>query len=118
MKYLMMVLALAVVMFSPVAMADCGTGDCAVGAYGIGGLSSDGMAQGFYYVQPGTIRPEVTFQNSGNPDAGRLNITEGGTVLGTTSGTFRRGTIRGRASGVLGDFTGQCDPFIDPDCGF
>ena len=103
----------AVLLFIPsMADANCGDGACSVGALGTGGVSSDGKAQGFYDKFPSTRFPGSTFTNSGNLDAGRLNITGG---VGTTSGTFRQDSVRGRSSGTFGDWTGQC-PIEDFPC--
>ena len=95
-----------------IADAGCGDAQCSVGALGQGGTSSDGKAQGFYDKFPSTRFPGSTFTNSGNLDAGRLNITGG---VGTTSGTFRQDSVRGRSSGTFGDWTGQC-PIEDFPC--
>src|SRR5215203_2232156 len=78
----------------------CGDGQCSVGAFGQGGTSSDGKAEGFYDKHPSTRFLGSTYTNSGNSDAGRLNISGG---VGTTSGTFRQDSVRGRSTGIFGD---------------
>jgi hypothetical protein len=103
-------IAAALALIPLMAGAECGDGNCAVGALGTGGQASGGQAQGSHFEGPGAI-PGATITNSGNADAGRLQVS-----FGSISGTFRDGTARGRGTGVFGDWAGQCeDPFGDPD---
>jgi hypothetical protein len=97
----------ALVVLPSIAYSNCGGSSCAVGGSGTGGLSSGGKAQGF--------REEAgSFTNSGNADAGRLTI-QGGS--GTVSGTLRDEVFRGLGTGLLGDWSGQCDEEDFPgDC--
>jgi hypothetical protein len=89
--------------------ASCGGGgDCAVGGIGNGGAASEGKAQGSH-LQGTEQGASVT--NSGNADAGRLNIT--GADNGSLSGTFRSGIVRGRTTGFFGDCTGLCGDLFD-----
>jgi hypothetical protein len=97
-------------LLTPPALANCGDGDCNVGAAGQGGVASEGQAQGFRTEFPSIFFPGYGFSNTGNLDAGRLGITQPGEEpVGTTSGTFRQDSVRGRSTGVFGDWTGQCE---------
>jgi hypothetical protein len=109
------VAAAALILIPSLAPAQCGGNSCSVGAFGTGGTSSDGKAQGFRLTFPSTMFPGATFSNTGNFDAGRLSISDG---IGSTSGTFRQNptpTVRGNASGIFGDWSGQCDIEDFPD---
>ena len=107
-------LSAAVLVFvSPIAMGQCGGNTCSVGADGTGGEKSGGKAQGFHDEFVSTVRiPGAEITNSGNLDSGRFTVTLGGTSLGTLSGTFREhpaATMRGRGTGLFGDWAGQCE---------
>src|SRR5215471_10692796 len=102
------VMVTSLILYSTVALANCGDGGCAVGGLGTGGESSLGKAQGLHFVGP---EGGVTVTNSGNASSGRLQVGP----LGTISGTIRGGTTRGRGTGIFGDWSGQCDdPFTNP----
>ena len=90
-------------------MAQCSS-NCSVGALGQGGQSSDGAAQGFRYVGPGS-QPEYTVTNVGNFDAGHVLAVLDGENAGTLDGTYHDGVCIGLATGVFGDYHGY-----DPDC--
>jgi hypothetical protein len=109
-----LLVALAFVLGSPLAYANCGDGACAVGGVGTGGVSSGGNAQGFHLQFPSTRFPGETFSNVGNSDAGRLNVTNQGSYMGT----LRDDIFRGRTSGIFGDSAGLCDfeDFLTDDC--
>ena len=106
--YRLLVCVIVSILYSAVALANCGDQDCFVGAGGAGGANSGGKAQGFHFEgQEG-----VAVTNSGNALSGRLQVGP----LGTVSGTIRQGTNRGRGTGIFGDWSGQCDdPFGNPD---
>jgi hypothetical protein len=88
----------------------CNT-NCSVGALGQGGASSGGAAQGFRYVAPGQVIPGSTVTNVGNFDAGHIDVSLDGDVLGTLDGTYHDGVCIGLATGVFGDLHGR-----DPNC--
>jgi hypothetical protein len=97
-----------------IASASCGTDDaCFVGALGTGGVASDGAAQGFHLDAPSIRYPGATATISGTADSGHNTYT--GSVTGTFSGTFRGTSVWGRATGIFGDHTGQCDLLVG-DC--
>jgi len=110
MKKLLSVLALTFV--PSMALAQCGD-TCFVGALGTGGAASDGSAQGFHLDAPSILFPGSTATISGNASSG--HNTYSGTATGTFSGTIRGSTGFGRATGLFGDYNGQCT-FGDPDC--
>lgn len=75
-------LAATLALIPSMVVANCGNGgDCAVGGIGTGGTASGGNAQGFRFH--GT-EGGASVTNSGNADAGRLNIT--GADSGSLSG--------------------------------
>ena len=112
MARLLLAFAAAALLHIPsIAMSQCGDGQCAVGAAGTGGEKSEGKAQGFHEVIPSIRFPGRTITNSGNNDAGHLNISGGGFPSGDLSGTFRPNpepAARGRGTGIFGDWSGQC----------
>lgn len=99
----------ASIMWPSSSLAQC-SGNCSVGALGQGGVSSDGAAQGFRYVGPGS-QPQYTVTNVGNSDAGHVLAVLDGENAGTLDGTYHDGVCIGLATGVFGDYTGY-----DPDC--
>jgi hypothetical protein len=109
-----LLIAVTLLLGSSLASANCGSGTCAVGAFGTGGDSSGGKAQGFHLQFPSTRYPGETFSNVGNFDAGRLNVTNQGSYMGTV----RDDVFRGRTDGVFGDSAGLCDfeDFLNDDC--
>jgi hypothetical protein len=114
-RFVVFAAAAVLILIPSLAPAQCGGTSCNVGAFGTGGTSSDGKAQGFLQKFPSTMFPGATFSNAGNFDAGRLSISDG---IGSTSGTFRQNptpTVRGQASGIFGDWSGQCDIEDFPD---
>ena len=96
-------LASSVTLWATAAMAACGTGDCAVAAFGQGGTASDGKAQGAHIERPSTLYPGETYFNTGNNYAGRIAVSNQGTIQGTE----RDGIARGHTSGVFGDASGH-----------
>jgi hypothetical protein len=86
-----------------------------VGAFGTGGGSSGGKAQGFRTESPGVLFPNRQLSNTGNFDAGRFNVTEGGRSIGSTNGAFRQHSVRGHSTGIFGNWSGQCDEVDFPD---
>jgi hypothetical protein len=109
------VVANAVTLGTIAASANCGTGGaCEVGSAGQGSASSDGKSQGFHTLGPGR-NPTTIVTNSGNLDAGRLDINRADGSRSTTSGTFRGDIVRGRGTGEFGDGTGQCPVDLCPD---
>ena len=84
-------------------MAACGTGECSVGTFGQGGAASDGKAQGEHVVRSSTLYPGETYFNTRNNDAGRIAVSNEGTI----QGTVRDDIMRGHTSGVFGDVSGQ-----------
>jgi len=110
MKALLAALALACA--PSIALAQCGD-TCFVGAFGTGGAASDGAAQGFHVDAPSVLFPGSTATISGTASSG--HNTYSGTATGTFSGTISGGTAFGRATGLFGDYNGQCD-FGDPQC--
>ena len=106
--------ALIVMLAPSLASAQCGD-TCFVGAFGQGGVASDGRAQGFHLDAPSFKYPGAEATVSGTVNSGHNSYS--GAVSGSLSGTFHgSGTaFTGRASGVLGDFTGHCD-LADPYC--
>ena len=96
-------LTIATTLWATSAMAACGTGECYVGTFGQGGVSSEGKAQGEHIVHPSLYFPGETYSNSGNDNAGRLAVSSEGSLQGTD----RDGTMRGHATGFLGDASGQ-----------
>jgi hypothetical protein len=110
----LLLVAATLLLGSSLAFANCGTGSCAVGALGTGGDKSGGRAQGFQLQFPSTRYPGETFSNTGNADAGRLNVTNQGSYMGTV----RDDIFRGRTSGVFGDSAGLCEleDFLNDDC--
>jgi len=109
----------ALVVMPQIAMSQCGGDTCSVGAAGTGGEKSAGKAQGFHEEFISTIRiPGAAITNSGNLDAGRFTVTRDGSSLGTSSGTFREhpdALLRGRGTGLFGDWSGQCEEDLAPD---
>lgn len=99
-------LTVATALWATSALAACGTGECYVGTFGQGGIASDGKAQGEHIVHPSLFFPGESYFNSGNDDAGRLAVSNEGTL----QGTVRDGVCRGHATGFLGDASGQ---FLD-----
>lgn len=97
------VLTFTTTLWATMAMAACGTGDCAVGTFGQGGIASDGKAQGEHIVRPSTLYPGETYFNTGNSDAGRIAVSNQGTL----QGTVRDDTMRGHATGFFGDASGH-----------
>jgi hypothetical protein len=87
-------------------MAQCNS-YCTVGALGQGGVSSDGNARGFRSVTPGQAIPGAIVTNVGNPDAGHIDVSLDGEVLGTLDGTYHDGACIGLATGVFGDYHGR-----------
>ena len=83
--------------------AACGSGDCGVGALGTGGVKSDGKAKGFHEERPSTRYSGETYTNVGNPDAGRLSVSN----TGTLQGTYRDGVSRGHTTGEFGNDSGR-----------
>jgi hypothetical protein len=101
-------------------MSQCGDGNCAVGAAGTGGEKSAGKAQGSHEEIPSIRFPGRTITNSGNADAGHLNISGGGFPSGDLTGTFRQNpqpSARGHGTGIFGDWSGQCaEELLFDDC--
>lgn len=85
------------------AMAACGTGECAVGTFGQGGTASDGKAQGEHIVRPSTLYPGETYFNTGNSFAGRIEVSNQGSI----QGMVRDDITHGHTTGVFGDASGQ-----------
>jgi hypothetical protein len=112
-RFCLAVTATALVFVSPAAMSNCGGDTCSVGALGTGGVKSGGKAQGFHDEFISTIRiPGAALTNSGNLESGRITVTLDGNSLGTLSGTIRENpqpTVRGRGTGLFGDWAGQCE---------
>jgi hypothetical protein len=96
-------LVMTATLWTTTAMAACGTGDCAVAAFGQGGIASDGKAQGAHIERPSTLYPGETYFNTGNNYAGRIAVSNEGTIQGTE----RDGLMRGHTSGVFGDASGH-----------
>jgi hypothetical protein len=96
-------LAAVTALWTTVAFAGCGTGECAVAAFGQGGIASDGKAQGAHLERPSTLYSGSTYFNTGNEDAGRIEVTGQGAI----QGTVREDITRGHASGIFGDASGQ-----------
>jgi len=110
-KLVLCVAAAALLSVPSIAMSQCNEAGCAVGAAGTGGEKSEGKAQGFREVIESIRFPGRIITNSGNLDAGRLNISGGGFPSGDLSGTFRQNpapSSRGRGTGIFGDWAGQC----------
>ena len=119
-KLVLSVVAAALVQIPSVALSQCGDNTCSVGRFGTGGESSGGKAQGFRTETPSTQFPGGTVTNVGNLDAGKLTVDSATASVGTTSGTFRLNpepSVRGRGTGVFGDWAGQCvEEDIFEDC--
>ena len=121
MNKLIPAVAAAVLLQIPsIAMSQCGDGNCAVGAAGTGGEKSAGKAQGSHEEIPSIRFPGRTITNSGNADAGHLNISGGGFPSGDLTGTFRQNpqpSARGHGTGIFGDWSGQCaEELLFDDC--
>jgi hypothetical protein len=111
----------ALILIPSVASSNCGVGNaCAVGAAGTGGEKSEGKAQGFREVIESVNFPGRIITNSGNADAGHLNISGGGFPSGDLTGTFRQNpqpSARGHGTGIFGDWSGQCaEELLFDDC--
>jgi hypothetical protein len=92
------------------ALAQCNT-FCGVGAFGTGGTSSDGKAQGWHLIRPGSLEG-FTISNVGNSDAGRTAVYLNGELYGYIEGTIRDDICRGNSEGLrFGEYTG-----FEPDC--
>ena len=103
MKRAVLVSAFILVLSPSMAVAHCGSGDCGTGAFGTGGTASDGKAQGFRVERPSTLYDGETYSNVGNDDAGRISVTDTGTI----QGTYRDGVSRGHTSGEFGSDSGR-----------
>jgi hypothetical protein len=111
-KWFTFCVAAAFVFIPSAAVANCGDNECAVGALGQGGESSGGKARGFHHEFPSRFFDGETFTNVGNDTSGRGSISN----VGAQSGTFHGDTARGHATGVFGDWSGQCEIEHLPEC--
>jgi len=101
--------SLFLLLIPSMADANCGdglNGQCYVGATGQGGTSSGGKAQGFFFSQPSIYVDGATYNNTGNNFAGHINVTGAGTISGSAPGSGN--TFNGHATGLFGDWSGQC----------
>jgi hypothetical protein len=113
-RFIYIAATFAIAVFPSMAVAECGEGNCAVGTNGQGGARSGGKARGGLLEQPSSFFPNATLRSAGTENTGLLSVTG----QESASGAIHGDTFSGHATGIFGDFSGQCDlvDFENGDC--